>query len=542
MSAKPLREYQASACDAIVDEWTRVRSTLLVAATGTGKTRMGCEIISRRAPAGRTLWLAHRSELLDQAERAIVAETGLRVGREQAQQRAVVRSLWGADDQVVVGSIQTMHSDRLRRFFKPEDFDTVIVDEAHHALAKSYRDVLDYFDRAKILGVTATPDRGDKLGLYQVFETVAYQYEILQGIEDGYLCDIQSREIVIGGLDLSKVRTTAGDLNAGELAELMELEGHLHSIAGPLVREAGDRQTVVFMPSVASAHHLASVLRGYTSAPVRAIDGGTADIERSDALTEYAAGRVQFLINCALLTEGWDAPATSCVAIARPTKSRALYAQMIGRGTRLSPGKTTCLVLDFVPEQAGRHKLVSPIDVLGGKELEDDVAKEAKRLTGEGMPATEALAKAEEAKAARQREERLKDEARAKKVRAEVEYRIRRVDTFGCLDVDDFANGEQLARSKTLAELESLRVAVPDGITEAGARKLIAVARERRSKGLASPKQTKILRDRGLRDDVPGAVASKIIDAILANGPNAWRNPTPADLLERYAPRSEAAE
>ena len=134
---KPLRDYQLAACDAIVDEWTRVRSTLLVAATGTGKSRMGAEIIHRRAPFGRTLWLAHRSELLDQAVTTISENTGLRVGREQAQQRAQVRSLWGADDQVVVGSIQTMHSDRLSKFFKPSDFNTIIVDEAHHAIARS---------------------------------------------------------------------------------------------------------------------------------------------------------------------------------------------------------------------------------------------------------------------------------------------------------------------------------------------------------------------------------------------------------------------
>lgn len=532
---KPLRPYQEAACDAIVDEWTRVRSTLLVAATGTGKTRMGCEIIARRSGAGRTLWLAHRSELLDQASDAITSNTGLRVGREQAMQRANVRSLWGVDDQVVVGSIQTMHTDRLRKFFRPADFATVIVDEAHHALAKSYRDVLMYFDQAKILGVTATPDRGDKLGLYQVFETVAYQYEILQGIADGHLCDIQSREIVIGGLDLSKVRTTAGDLNQGDLAALIESEEDMHAIAVPLVREVGDRQTVVFMPSVQGAHRLASVLRGYTANGVRAIDGGTASVERTEALAEYAAGRVQFLVNCALLTEGWDAPATSCVAIARPTKSRALYAQMIGRGTRLHPGKTGCLVLDFVPEQAGRHKLVSPLDVLGGKDLDEEIATEAKRLTGEGMPASEALAKAEEARAQRQREARMRDEMRRNKIRAEAEYRIRRIDPFGgVLTPEDLEHGTKL-RSNTRAQMEAMRMNIPDTITEEAARKLINRGREREKLGYPSPKVTAILRMRGLNADIPRREAGAIIDGILANGPNGWRNQTPQWAIDKYA-------
>lgn len=530
---RPLRPYQAEACDAIVEQWQHVRSTLLVAATGTGKTRMGCEIIARRASAGRTLWLAHRTELLDQAAEAIAANTGLRVGREQAHRRASVRNLWGTDDHVVVGSIQTMHTDRLDKFFKPDDFATIIVDEAHHALARSYRDVLAYFADAKILGVTATPDRGDKLGLFQVFETVAYQYEILTAIGDGYLCDIQSREITVSGLNLSNVRTTAGDLNAGDLAKMMEGEAHMHSIAGPLVELAGDRPTVVFMPSVVGAHHLASVLRGYTSGGVRAIDGGTATKERADNLADYQSGKAQFMVNCAVLTEGWDAPHTSCVAIARPTKSRALYAQMIGRGTRIAPGKMDCLVLDFVPEQAGRHKLVTPLDVLGGKDLDEDVALEARKLTAEGMPATEALAAAEEARAKSQREARLRDEMRANKIRTDHEKRVRSIDPFGVLRDGDFARGSQLA-SRTVAEMERLRLDIPDDITEEAARRWIANESARRRRGECTHPQAKNMQRWGLRTDVTVGEAIAITDAVLANGPDKWRNPVPAHILAKY--------
>jgi superfamily II DNA or RNA helicase len=507
---KPLRPYQSAACDAIVDEWTRVRSTLLVAATGTGKTRMGCEIISRRADAGRTLWLAHRSELLDQAADAIASNTGLRVGREQAMQRASVRSLWGTDDQAVVASIQTMHGDRLDRFFRADDFATVIVDEAHHAVAKSYRDVLAYFHSAKVLGVTATPDRGDKLGLRGVFETVAYQYEIVQAIGDGYLCPIQSREIIMDGCDFTGVRTTAGDLNQGQLAEKLEDERIYHSISSALVREAGERQTVVFVPSVVMAHQLASVLRGYTIAPIRAVDGGTAQVERAEALTEFAAGRVQYLINCALLTEGWDAPSTACVAIARPTKSRALYAQMIGRGTRIFPGKADLLVLDFVPEQAGKHQLISPLDILGGKDLDDDLKREAQALAQTGMPSLDALAAAEDARATRQREARLRDEMRQKKIRADVEYRIRSIDPFGVLSVADMSGPQ--ASTRTLAQLRAARLDPPDTITEAGARKMLD----------------------DLKTEIHWKVAGEIIDRVLSNGPAAWRNPIPADIVAQY--------
>ena len=528
---KPLRPYQAAACDAIDESWTRVRSTLLVAATGTGKTRMGCEVIQRRAPYGRTLWLAHRTELLDQAAEAIASNTGLRVGREQAERRASIRNLWGMDDAVVVASIQTMHTDRLDRFFRPDDFSTIIVDEAHHALASTYRKVIDYFAASKVLGVTATPDRTDRLGMFQMFDEVAYQYEILQAISEGYLCDIQSREVEILGLDLSKVRTTAGDLNAGDLAKLVENEQHMHAIAGPLVELAGDRPTVVFTPSVESAHHLASVIRGYTSSGVRAIDGKTAHQERSEALDAYQQKQIQFLVNCALLTEGWDAPHTSCVAIARPTKSRALYAQMIGRGTRIYPGKPDLLVLDFVPEQAGKHKLVSPMDVLGGKELEEDVAKEAKRLNQGGMPASEALAAAEQAKAERQAADRKRDEMRRLKIQVEAEKRVRHIDPFGVISAGDMTGSH--INSRTALALENLGVDTR-GLTQEAAEKLRPVLEARKRKGLPSYKVTRNLVRWGLRTDMHWTEAREIINRVLSNGPNEWRNPVPHDIAEKY--------
>lgn len=529
---KPLRAYQSEACDAIDDEWTRVRSTLLVAATGTGKTRMGCEVIARRAPAGRTLWLAHRSELLDQAQSAIAENTGLRVGREQAQKRSQVRSLWGSDDSVVVGSIQTMHSDRLIRFFKPDDFATVIVDEAHHALSRSYRDVLAYFAHAKILGVTATPDRGDKLGLFQVFDTVAYQYEILQAITDGYLCDLDMKSVEVVGLDLSKCRTAAGDLNAGDLAKLVESEATMHAWAGPIVEHAGFRPTVVFTPTVESAHHLASVMRGYTSSPIRAIDGNTASSERAEALALYQSGEVQFLINCALLTEGWDAPHTSCVAICRPTKSRALYAQMVGRGTRIYPGKKNLLVIDLRPEDAGRHYLVSPLDILGGKDLDDDVATEARRLNAEGMPATEALASAEAAKAERQRNDRIRDEMRRNRAQVVAEQRIRQIDPFGCVSTHSMIDGAQPS-SRTMAELSSFGVDTST-ITAEAAAELLPVLRANKASGRISYKMARHFVRWGLRTDVPMNIGKTIISTICANGPNGWRNPVPAEIIAKW--------
>lgn len=538
MTLRPLRPYQVEACAAIEDEWTRVRSTLLVAATGTGKTRMGSEIIARRAPHGRVLWLAHRNELLDQAQQAIIENTGLRVGREQASQRSAVRALWGQDDQCVVASIQTMHGERLTRYFKPEDFDTIIVDEAHHAVADLYRNVLSYFAEAKLLGVTATPDRGDEVGLANVFETVAFQYDILQGIADGYLCDIQSREIVVADLDIAKVKVTASmeggkDLNATQLARAMDNDGTMHAIAGPLHTEAGERQTIVFTPSVDMAHHLADVLRGYVGARnVRSIDGTTAKLERLDALKAFRSGAIQFLVNCAVLTEGFDAPETACVAICRPTKSRALYAQMIGRGTRIAPGKVDCLVLDFVPEQAGRHKLMTPLDVLGGKDIDDETAKEARKLSHDGMPSTEALAEAERRKAERQEQARLKEEARIRNLRIQSPYRSRHVDPFGCVRAEDV--GGSSMTSATASTLTAFGIELPANMPEAAAKRVLDEAFGRRRRGECSYKQARNFARWGLRTDIPIREAGGVIDQIIANGPNGWRNDPPPAVIAKW--------
>src|SRR5690606_38168609 len=224
------------------------------------------------------------------------------------------------------------------------------------------REILSHFHDAKVLGLTATPDRGDGVGLGAVFDVVAYEYGIRKAIDDGYLVNIVQKSIVCADLDLSDVKTVAGDLAQGELEQRLKLDAVLHQIAGPLVREAGNRPTIVFTAGVGQAHALVDVMAGY--APVGrtvAIDGSTPAELRAERLDAFRRGDVQFLVNCAVLTEGFDAPETACVAMARPTKSRALYAQCVGRGTRLAPGKTDCLVLDF-RGNAGRHRLVTPLD------------------------------------------------------------------------------------------------------------------------------------------------------------------------------------
>lgn len=532
---KTLRPYQAEACDAIMRDWETCRSTLLVLATGCGKTFTASEIIRRRHPAGRVLWLAHREELLTQGKEAIEAHTGLQCSIEKAEQRAVVHGLWGADD-VVVASVQTLQGARLKRF-RRDHFATIVVDEAHHAPARSYRSILDHFAEAKVLGLTATPDRGDKVGLYHVFDVVSYEFGIRAAIQQGYLCDIVQKRIECANLDLSDIKTVAGDLNQGELERAMRVDAVLHQVAGPLVREAGERPTIVFTVSVAQAHQLVDVMAGYTRQLVRAIDGTTVPELRRRYLDEFTSGEAQFLINCGVLTEGFDAPRTACVAVARPTKSRALYTQMLGRGTRLAPGKLDCLVLDFVGN-SGKHKLVSPLDVLGGKELPDDVKKAAEEKAADGMPSEEALAKAEQE--AIERAER--DEARRRreaKVKAEVAYRAQLVDPFAMFDVGKGEGGPR-ATDAQLAALERAKIPLDYVPSRGEASAMIERLKQRRDKGLATYKQAKALVQRGLPGDAMTFVeASRALDAIAKNG---WKVPdVVADYCHAKYP-SEAAE
>lgn len=338
--SRELRPYQVTAVSSVHQAWTIFRSTLLVLATGTGKTFTAASILRDRAPVGRILWVAHRRELITQAKDAIES-VGLATDIEMAQDWAPLRGgLFGSS--VVIASVQSLQGTRLRRF-DHDAFATIVIDEAHHATAQSYRDILDWFPNAKVLGLTATPDRGDGVGLKAVFEREAFGYGIREAIREGYLSPIVQRTIECADLDLSDVKTVAGDLAQGALEKAMTLDAVLHQVAKPLVDSAGDRSTIVFTAGVEQAHAMVDVMAGYTDAKCAAIDGTTPDDIRARRLASFARGELQYLFNCAVLTEGFDAPRTSCIAVARPTKSRALYTQMIGRGTRLFAGKTDCL-------------------------------------------------------------------------------------------------------------------------------------------------------------------------------------------------------
>ena len=217
-----------------------------------------------------------------------------------------------------------------------------MVDEAHHCLSDSYQRVLEHFPDANILGVTATPDRGDMKNLGQYFDSKAFEYTMQQAIKEKYLCPIKAQMIPLE-LDISGVKVSNGDFSSGEIGNA--LEPYLEQIAREMVRYCDGRKTVVFLPLVHISQRFTEILNSYG---FRAAEVNGNSTDREEVLRDFENGRYDVLCNSMLLTEGWDCPAVDCVVVLRPTKVRSLYQQMVGRGMRLHPGKDHLLLLDFL--------------------------------------------------------------------------------------------------------------------------------------------------------------------------------------------------
>lgn len=336
----PLRPYQAQALEAVAAAEARgVRRQLVVIPTGGGKTVIFSRLVSDRP--GRALVLAHRDELISQAAQKLALVGGsLDIGVVKARQ----------DDhgsRVVVASVQTLaQSARLERLGK---FSTVIVDEAHHAVAATYLDILrglGCMDPGGPLtvGFTATAGRSDKVGLGAVWQEITYQRGIIQMIAEGYLCDVRALQIG-SDLDLGKVQVRAGDYTDASLGAELERSEALDAAAKAYKRYAPERRGVAFTPTIATAHVLAERLRaqGITA---EAIDGTMHVDDRRGVLRRLHTGETQVVSNCAILTEGWDEPAVSCALMCRPTKSAPLFVQQAGRILRPFMGKDDALILD----------------------------------------------------------------------------------------------------------------------------------------------------------------------------------------------------
>jgi superfamily II DNA or RNA helicase len=544
-----LRDYQTTASDKIEEALKESNSTLVVMPTGTGKTVLFADVIRRFQPR-RAMVLAHREELIFQAAQKIHRVTGLQCGVEMADYRIdanMIRSY-----PVVVSTVQTQTAggDGMGRKgrFDPNDYGLVIVDEAHHATAGSYRSVLNYYTQnpdLKVLGVTATPDRADEEALGQVFETVAFDYEILDAINDGWLVPIEQQMVYVEGLDYSRIRTTAGDLNGKDLNEVLTREEALHSIASPTIEIVGNSKTLVFTAGVQQAERLAEIFNRHRPGAAAFVSGETPTDERRGILRDFAGGQIQILCNCGVLTEGFDDAGTdhplAVIVLARPTKSRALYAQMVGRGTRPLPGivdgvgsagercaaiaasrKPRCLVVDFVGN-SGRHKLMSSADILGGNISDEIVLEATRRAQSSGKP----MRMDEEfAKIKLELEEKKRQEAAARsRLVAPARFSTRSVSPFDVLGLEPVVE-RGWDRGKRLSEKQNallVRQGIdPETLNYAQAKKVIGEIIFRFNAKMCSYKQAKILAKHGYPTNVGFAEASGIIDALARNG---WRRP-----------------
>ena len=508
-----LRPYQSAACEAIFKEWQENDSTLVVMPTGGGKTILFADVIRRVFPR-RALVIAHREELIFQAKDKIQRVTGLHADVEMGEYTAE-GSLFDASP-VVVSTIQTQCSGgdgggRMSKF-DPQRFGVLIIDEAHHATSQTYRRVIDYYrtnPALKVLGVTATPDRADEEALGQVFQSVAFDYEVQDAIHDGWLVPIQQQ------------------------------------MASASLEIIGQRRALVFTASVKAAEMTAEIFNRHRSGMAAWVCGKTDKDDRRSYLSDFATGKIQVMCNCGVLTEGFDDPGVEVVIMGRPTKSRALYSQMVGRSTRPLPGvvdgpetpearkaaiaasaKPSCLVVDFVGN-AGRHKLVTSADILGGKFSEQAIEKAILKAREARGPVnmTQELDLAEEELREQREQDRLAEIARRANLVATARFTTQSVDPFDVLHLEPtkargWDQGRQLSeKQRTLLAKQGIN---PDQVSFTEAKQLIAEIFRRWNGNLCSFKQAKVLKKYGFETNVSFAQASATIDALARNR---WRKP-----------------
>ena len=520
-----LRPYQAEAVQAIEAEWQQDKKrTLLVLPTGCGKTIVFCRIAEDQVRNGeRVLILAHRDELLDQAADKLYKSTGLRTAKEKAEETCL-----GKWERVVVGSVQTLMREKRLDKLGPDYFSTIIIDEAHHCLAESYQKVLRHFDGAKVLGVTATPDRSDMRNLGQYFESLAYEYTLSRAIREKYLCPIKAMTIPLN-IDLSEVKVQSGDYSAGDLGTA--LDPYLDAIAQEMVKHCMSRKTVVFLPLIKTSQKMCDLLNayGFRAAEVN----GTSD-DRAEILKDFDDGKYNVLCNSMLLTEGWDCPSVDCIVVLRPTKDRSLYCQMVGRGTRLSPetGKKELLLLDFL-WHTSRHELCRPAHLIC--ESPEVAEKMTAKMADEPEWEVDIMAAEEDAKAdvLREREEALAAQLREMRSRQrklvdplQFEMSIAAEDLANFEPVFDWQMGPPSDKQREYLEKKGIN---PDSIENVGkAALLIDRLKKRQAEGLCTPKQIRLLERKGFLhvgewsfDD-----AKRMIDRIAGNN---WNVPNDID-------------
>lgn len=540
---RELRPIQSEQVDAVVTGFRHHPSQLLISPTGTGKTVIITSIVDK-ARAGNVLVLAHREELVMQLWQTMT-DAGIDVGIEMNTKTTLDQGLLSRP-RVVVASVASITSgSRLEHVVtNPDHWSLTVIDEAHHAAAKSYRKILAHMFKNsshKLLGVTATPDRMDKRSLLEIFDTVAHEYTLKQAMDDGYLVPIKYRVVEVKSIDLDQVRSTAGDLNKLEVSRIMGQEKHLHAVAEPTRELAASKRAVIFCVSVEQATRLAEILNRAEPDSAVAVSGLTPADERQISFQQFSEGKIRYLCNCMIATEGWDCPECEVVVLARPTKSRALYAQMVGRGLRPLPDvlssaggsagerraaiassdKPECLVLDFVGN-CSKHRLANAFDLIepdSGPRL--NRAKRIAATKDEAVDLEDCLEEADESLEEDARQlEREREERRAV-VRARVDFGSTVVDPFAVLDMDAPtlpSEDEALATDRQCDFLSKWKVDARF-MRKSDATKLQREIFRRQKHGLCTIAQCRILKAYGVQDtEITKAKASELIDYYINGG------------------------
>ena len=544
-----LRDYQVEAYNAINSTLQNgCRSALVVMATGLGKTEVFLQV-ARDWP-GRVLILAHRRELISQPRERYAKRYGEWPEMEMADWHASAKLLHDKCH-VTVGSVQTMCSAKRLKKWDAKSFDLIIVDEAHHSPANSYQQVINHFRSGnpdlRLLGVTATPNRADEAALGKVFDEVPYQMGIDDGIRLGWLVPVDQYMVPVDDIDWSQCKTVNGDLKERDVDAVMGQEKVLHGMAKAIV-DAG-KQTIVFTPrnsanaETGTVRRCTEVINRYSGKNDACyVTGKTEKYLRDALLKKFRDRDLRYVVNCEVISEGYDAPSTECIAIGRPTKSTSFYTQMIGRGLRPLPGVvdglTTpterraaitnsdgprLLVLDFVGN-SGNHKLCSVLDVLGGKYDDAVIAAAAERARQEHRSVKVAeLLEYSEKKLLAERQRQISEQSR-KRLVADVKYRMVKVDPF---DLMASACGREPGWHQGRLPSDKQRDALirfgvePEKVAEFSfwqahqmMDRLIKASKDK----MASYKQRKILVKYGEPVDVSFQEARTRIDAIKTNG------------------------
>ena len=492
-----LRDYQQGAREGVARVHETHRGALVVLPTGTGKSRLAGAIAwDHKLTNSKVLILCPTIVLCRQMYNDM-RKLGLSCAIEQAANFAA-RPL----PDVTVASVATMRGPRLQTFAR-DAFGLVVADECHRSVSDAYTAIFEHFNGSKRLGLTATPDRTDGLALANVFDAVAYEMTMLDAIHKGWLVPLRFRTAKTD-FDPKKLRTLAGEVDAGSAAAELVRSGALHQAANTMAELAGDDRAVAFLPTVASSKAFTAEINArHDRSPNVAqyaahIDGTTPEQVREEYFAAFAAGTTRVLSNVGVLCEGWDAPHASVIALLNPTRSRSRVCQMIGRGTRLYEGKESTLVIDFCPGRMRKGRLAGPADALAGKMLDDEVAEQ---LADGGDLAEEidrAEVKAEEL-AERERQKVARAKAKAERTNAlKSQVKKQRI-VYGLAEHD---MRELLSNEHSPERIEC--------------------ERERRAKGMASLKMANILRKNGLNPNLGRELAREAIGGIAGNG---WRVP-----------------